>query len=236
MTVRVLSEQGPIKVELARWHDRLVVVKRLKGAHPVFRQRLEREAAVVSKLEHENIVPLLGSVDGCLIYAYSPGVNLAEALELGALPVRRSLKIAHDVLSALAYAHSRGVIHLDVKPANILIKGERALLTDFGFAKDLGLTAITLPYLFAFFGVLTGIFWIMQSLHFKRNAYRYWAVALVAGLFSILIGILIFYRPVLAALTIVTIIGIMFIIQGIFLVVFSLAVGKIRTRKKINYL
>lgn len=145
MTVRVLSEQGPIKVELARWHDRLVVVKRLKGAHPVFRQRLEREAAVVSKLEHANIVPLLGSVDGSLIYAYSPGVNLAEALEQGALPVRRSLKIAQDVLSALDYAHSRGVIHLDVKPANILIKGERALLTDFGFAKDLGLTAITAP-------------------------------------------------------------------------------------------
>ncbi len=142
-TVRVLSEQGPVRVELARWHDRLVVVKRLRGTHPVFGQRLEREAAVVGKLEHDNIVPLLTAEDGALVYAYCPGVSLAEALAHGALPVGRSLKIARDVLYALSYAHGEGVIHLDVKPGNILIKGERALLTDFGFAKDLALTAIT---------------------------------------------------------------------------------------------
>lgn len=145
MTVRVLAEQGPMKVELARWHDRLVVVKRLLGSHPVLTQRLEREAAVVRKLEHDNIVPLLGAEDGALIYAYCPGVSLADALQRGALPLRRSLKIIRDVLEALRYAHGRGVIHLDVKPGNILIKGERALLTDFGFAKDLGMTAITAP-------------------------------------------------------------------------------------------
>lgn len=143
MTVRVLSEQGPVRVELARWQDRLVVVKSLRGFHPVFRQRLEREAAVVGKLRHENIVPLLGAKDGSLIYAYCPGVSLEEALERGPLRPRRSVKIIADVLAALAYAHTQGVIHLDVKPGNILVKGERALLTDFGFAKDLGLTAIT---------------------------------------------------------------------------------------------
>ena len=93
---------------------------------------------------------------------------------------------------------------------------------------NIGLTAITLPYVFAFFGVLTGIFWIMEALFLKRNDYRYWAVALVAGLFSIIIGILIFYRPVLAVLTIVTIIGIMFIVQGLFLMLFSFAVSKVK--------
>ncbi len=143
MTVRVLSEQGPVRVELARWKDRLVVVKSLRGFHPLFRQRLEREAAVVGKLRHDNIVPLLGAEDGSLIYAYCPGVSLQEALDRGPLRPRRSAKIIADVLSALAYAHAQGVIHLDVKPGNILVKGERALLTDFGFAKDLGLTAIT---------------------------------------------------------------------------------------------
>jgi len=142
-TVRVLAEQGPIKVELARWRDRLVVVKRLQGHYPFLSQRLDREAAVVSKLEHDNIVPLLGIEEGALVYAYCPGVSLAEALERGPLPLPRSLKIARDVLEALDYAHRQGVIHLDVKPGNILIKGERALLTDFGFAKDLALTAIT---------------------------------------------------------------------------------------------
>ncbi len=142
-TVRVLAEQGPIKVELARWRDRLVVVKRLRGTHPVLGERLRREAEVVGKLQHDNIVPLLGAEDGALVYAYCPGVSLAEALARGPLPPQRSLKIARDVLAALDYAHGEGIIHLDVKPGNILIKGERALLTDFGFAKDLALTAIT---------------------------------------------------------------------------------------------
>lgn len=115
-----------------------------------------------------------------------------------------------------------------------LFEGILDIIVGIILLSNIGLTAITLPYVFAFFGVLTGVFWIMQSLYFKRNAYRYWAVALVAGLFSILIGILIFYRPALAALTIVTIIGIMFIIQGIFLVLFSLAVGKVKSIKKKN--
>lgn len=141
--VRVLSDQGPMRVELARWRDRLVVVKRLQGFNPLLAQRLQREAEVVRKLEHENIVPLLDTPEGALIYAYVPGVSLAEALDAGALPIGRSVKVIHDVLKALAYSHAQGVIHCDVKPGNILIKGERSLLTDFGFAKDLALTAIT---------------------------------------------------------------------------------------------
>jgi serine/threonine protein kinase len=144
MTVRVLSDHGPVRVELARWQDRLVVVKRLRGFNPTFSQRLEREAAVVGKLRHDNIVPLLDVQDGgSLVYAYCAGVSLEEALERGPLRPRRSVRIIVDVLAALAYAHAQGVIHLDVKPGNVLVKGESALLTDFGFAKDLGLTAIT---------------------------------------------------------------------------------------------
>jgi len=141
--VRVLSAHGPVRVELARWRGQLAVVKRLQGVSPVLAARLEREAQVVSKLEHPNIVPLLAVEDGALVYAYAPGVNLAEALEEGPLSATRGLSIARDVLSALDYAHQQDVIHHDVKPGNILIKGETALLTDFGFAKDLALANIT---------------------------------------------------------------------------------------------
>jgi serine/threonine protein kinase len=141
--VRVLSQQGLVRVELARWNDRLVVVKRLSGFSPEATRRLEREADVVRKLDHENIVPLLATMEGSLVYAYTPGMNLAEALADGPLSVTRSLKILRDVLRALEHAHELGVIHCDVKPSNVLIRGERALLTDFGFAKDLALTAIT---------------------------------------------------------------------------------------------
>jgi len=93
----------------------------------------------------------------------------------------------------------------------------------------IGLTAITLPFVFASYGILTGIFWIIQSLFFKRKDYRFWTVALIAGIFSLLIGILIFYRPVIAALTIVGIIGIMFMIHGFFFTLFSF---EIRSTKK----
>lgn len=142
-TVRILSDNGPVRVELARWEDRMVVVKRLRSHSPFLRARIQREAAVLKKLEHPNIVPLLNAEDDALVYAYCPGVNLAEALEVGPLPVSRALKITHDVLYALEYAHQNEVIHCDVKPSNILVRGEHALLADFGFAKDLALTAIT---------------------------------------------------------------------------------------------
>lgn len=90
---------------------------------------------------------------------------------------------------------------------------------------NVGLTAVTLPFVFAFYAILTGIFWMSQSFFFRKNGYRFWLVAFVAGLFSLLIGMLIFYRPVLAALTIFGIIGIMFIIQGFFLLLFSFEIS-----------
>lgn len=91
---------------------------------------------------------------------------------------------------------------------------------------NIGLTAITLPYVFAFYGILTGIFWIFQSFFFKNNRYQFWGVVLVAGLFSLIIGILIFIDPVTAAFTIISIIGFMFIVQGFFLILFSLEISR----------
>jgi serine/threonine protein kinase len=142
-TVRVLSQRGLVRVELARWDERLVVVKRLVGLSDEVARRLEREAEVVRKLDHPHIVPLLAAFDGNLVYAYVAGSDLGAVLSGGPLPLSRAVKIAGDVLQALAHAHLQGVVHCDVKPANVLLKGERALLTDFGFAKDLALTAIT---------------------------------------------------------------------------------------------
>ena len=142
-TVRILSDSGPVRVELARWQGRLVVIKRLKMQSAFMMARIRREAEVLKKLEHQNIVPLLGAEEDAVIYAYYPGVSLAEALEVGAIPVKRSLAIIKDVLKALAYAHDHDVIHCDVKPGNILVRGDKALLADFGFAKDLALASIT---------------------------------------------------------------------------------------------
>jgi uncharacterized membrane protein HdeD (DUF308 family) len=106
-----------------------------------------------------------------------------------------------------------------------LLEGLLDIIVAIILLSNIGLTAITLPYIFAFFGILTGIFWIMESISFKQSGYQYWQVALLAGLFSIIVGILIFYRPLLASLTIVSIIGIMFIVQGLFLMLFSFVVS-----------
>ena len=142
-TVRVLAANGPVRVELARTHDRLVVVKRLAGFNPTLERRLEREAQVVRKLDHPGILPLLSVRDGALVYPYLPGVNLADELDRGALPAARAVRIARDALDALDYAHRLGIIHHDVKPGNLMVRGERTVLMDFGFAKDVGLSAIT---------------------------------------------------------------------------------------------
>lgn len=91
---------------------------------------------------------------------------------------------------------------------------------------NIGLTAVTLPYVFAFYGILTGIFWIFQAFFFKKNRYKFWSVALMAGLVSLLVGVLILLKPLIVALTIVAIIGIMFIVQGFFLTLFSFEISR----------
>ena len=69
---------------------------------------------------------------------YIPGESLRTRLQRsGALKLPEVVKLLHDVVEALAYAHSRGVIHRDIKPGNILSDGHHALVTDFGVAKAL---------------------------------------------------------------------------------------------------
>ena len=94
---------------------------------------------------------------------------------------------------------------------------------------NLGLTIITLPYVFAIYGLITGIFWIIQSTFLKRKGYSFWNIVLIGGLLSLLIGLLIFLHPILAAITIVGIIGSLFMVHGIFLILFSFLVKRIKT-------
>jgi tRNA A-37 threonylcarbamoyl transferase component Bud32 len=107
----------------------------------VNRERFRREIQVAAQLQHPHIVTLLAAgEDGDLIYYTMPfieGESLRVALEKGPLSVKDVVRILHDVVDALAYAHARGVIHRDIKPGNILRLGSHALVTDFGVAKAL---------------------------------------------------------------------------------------------------
>ncbi|MEU4415592.1 serine/threonine-protein kinase [Nocardia salmonicida] len=156
---RVLGSGGMGSVYAARHPrlPRLVAVKLLHSsftADPVFRGRFEREADLAGRLDHPNIVAIhdRGSENGRLWIAmqYVAGGDAESALRTGALAPDRALRIARATADALDCAHAAGLLHRDVKPANILLSesaggsGERVLLTDFGIAKAIDeATALT---------------------------------------------------------------------------------------------
>lgn len=121
---------------------RRVVIKVLPPdmAAGVNAERFRREIQLAASLQHPHIVPLLtaGSADDLLYYVMPmvEGESLRSYLiKVGELPIPKVARILRDVSSALAYAHARGVAHRDIKPDNILLSGEFALVTDFGVAK-----------------------------------------------------------------------------------------------------
>jgi len=108
-------------------------------------ERFRRETRLAAALRHPHIVPLLSageSPDG-LVYFTMPfieGESLQHRLAReGRLPLAEVVAIVHEVADALAYAHANGVIHRDVKPANVLIDGGHVIVADFGVAKALAL-------------------------------------------------------------------------------------------------
>jgi serine/threonine-protein kinase len=105
-----------------------------------FRERFAREARIAAALEHPNIVTVYdaGEIDGTLYLAmqYVEGSDLAAMLAAeGRLLPFRAIDVCRQVADALDAAHESGLIHRDVKPANVLISGRDAFLTDFGLGK-----------------------------------------------------------------------------------------------------
>src|SRR6266436_1418728 len=113
------------------------------------RERFLRESKLAASLDHPSIVPVFhaGEEDGLLYIAmaYVEGSDLKTLLvREGKLPLRRTLRIVGQIASALDAAHARGLVHRDVKPANILIgPDDRAYLSDFGVVKELAANGTT---------------------------------------------------------------------------------------------
>jgi predicted Ser/Thr protein kinase len=127
--------------------DRPVAVKVLSPGllqDEQFRVRFERESRIIAALEHPNIVPVHeAGEEGDLLFLvmrYVDGPDLGRLLaQAGRLSPERAVAVLEQVAAALDAAHSRGLIHRDVKPANVLLAGEgeseHAYLSDFGVTK-----------------------------------------------------------------------------------------------------
>ena len=144
MVQREIGEGGAAHVFLAEDTETkaLVAVKVLRAdmATAVGEKRFNREIEIVRGLKHPNILPLLdyGTVSTRIFFTspYIEGDTLrARIRREGPMPLSDALSIASDVAAALDYAHARGIIHRDVKPANILLAAGGAVIGDFGIAR-----------------------------------------------------------------------------------------------------
>ena len=111
--------------------------------------RFKREIQVAARLQHPHIVPVLsaGEFEGLPFYTMPlvDGSSVRVRLAAGPLSITESVNILREVSRALAYAHSNGVVHRDIKPDNVLLTGGSATVTDFGIAKALSAARVEGP-------------------------------------------------------------------------------------------
>ncbi len=143
--LKVLGVGGMGVVYLAKQRDleRLVAVKMIRSGILAGKEEVKRfytEAKAAARLRHPNIVAVhqFGRRAGHHFFSmqYIEGQDLHKVLKSGPLSPRKSAEIVRDVARAIHHAHSRGVLHRDLKPGNVLIDAhEQVHVTDFGLAK-----------------------------------------------------------------------------------------------------
>jgi serine/threonine protein kinase len=127
-------------------HSRLDRYVAIKVMHPQlledenFHARFEREARVVARLEHPNIIPIYDFSEHdrqpYLVMKYVEGQTLKQLIRRGGIALSEILRMMNVVAGALDYAHRQGVLHRDMKPSNIIIdENGTPFITDFGLAR-----------------------------------------------------------------------------------------------------
>jgi eukaryotic-like serine/threonine-protein kinase len=155
---RELGRGGMATVYLARdlRYDRPVAVKVLSPelTGGITATRFLREISIAARLQHPHVLTLIDSGevrpdDGGtpLLYYVMPYVDgeslRARIQRAGPLPVDDAVRLLRGVVEGLAHAHARGVLHRDIKPDNVLLTGQHALLADFGIARAMNEAADT---------------------------------------------------------------------------------------------
>ena len=142
---RQIGRGGMGEVFLA-WDARLerrVAIKRIRqdaGLSSEQRERFRREARLAARLSHSGVVQIYDLVtegsDDAIVMEYVEGRTLAERLTAGPLPMRELLRLAHEIAGGLQAAHEAGLIHRDLKAANVIVTpAGHAKILDFGLAR-----------------------------------------------------------------------------------------------------
>jgi Protein kinase domain/PASTA domain len=145
--IEAVAGRGGMGVVYRAWHlglERPVALKVISpglASQDEFRARFRRESRLAAALDHPHVLPIYeaGESDGVLFIAmrWVDGIDLGRVLDQdGALPLGRAVRLVAQVAGALDCAHSRGLVHRDVKPANVLgADSDHGYLADFGLAK-----------------------------------------------------------------------------------------------------
>ena len=148
-TITVFSvglQLGPYKIdrkigeggmgEVYRANDtRLARAVAIKTCRQEFDQRFQREARAIASLNHRHICSIYDVGPNYLVMELLEGETLAERLKRGPLPMAQTLLYGGEIADALAAAHAKGLVHRDMKPANIMLTKAGVKALDFGLAK-----------------------------------------------------------------------------------------------------
>jgi serine/threonine protein kinase len=150
-----VGRMGVVYLAIDRITGRAVALKVLRedvGFDPVYRARFRREGELLSQLQHPHVIPIhgMGEIEGELYIASRlVSSTLRNAILAGPLTIEFAMIVLASVASALDAAHALGIVHRDVKPANVLTDPAPTrpdvFLADFGLARDMDGAALTAP-------------------------------------------------------------------------------------------
>src|SRR5688500_455391 len=151
--VRRGSTGSVLECHRARDPSDKAVIKICDVADKGLRSRFGREGNLLLKLSHPGIQPVRSAHfdddPPYLVLEATPGEELGALLARhGALTPRQALTVVARLTETLAYLHEQGRFHRDLKPASLLVDGDRVLVTDFGVAREVGKGRLTQPGMF----------------------------------------------------------------------------------------
>lgn len=135
----VLGQRAGVLLQTGEWRGQQVFVKSLQSEDPDIAARFHHEGEVATGLHHPMIIPLLGQTPSQLIFPFIAGGTLRDLARCGPMTPADAVAVTGGILAAVTYLHEQGVVHHDLKPENVMLRGGKPLaenirLIDFGMS------------------------------------------------------------------------------------------------------